>query len=55
MMAKRWYLALAVVLAILAAASWHRPAAAGYGSLEEARAAAAEQKKPLLVDFYTEW
>lgn len=54
-MAKRWNLTLASALALAAIAGWSSLAAAGFGSLEEARAAAAEQKKPLLVDFYTEW
>lgn len=54
-MAKRWNLALAPVLALLAAAVWSGVAGAGFSSLEEARAAAIAQNKPLLVDFYAEW
>ncbi|MCA9754784.1 MAG: hypothetical protein KDA27_03205 [Candidatus Eisenbacteria bacterium] len=42
---------LGAVTALLAATA----AQAGYESLEAARAAAAEQQKPLLLDFYTEW
>lgn len=42
---------LAGLFAILGATS----ARAGYGSLAEAQAAAREQNKPLLIDFYTEW
>jgi hypothetical protein len=33
----------------------HAAAAQTYGSLDEAMAAAAEQHKPLLIDFATEW
>ncbi|MEZ4647823.1 MAG: hypothetical protein R3E97_03390 [Candidatus Eisenbacteria bacterium] len=44
-----------VLLGAIAAVFAATAAQAGYESLEAARAAAAEQNKPLLLDFYTEW
>lgn len=53
-MTKQMSLSIAAGLALLTATG----ALAGQGhyeSLSAAQAAAAEQKKPLLIDFYTEW
>ena len=51
MLAKRIVMAAGVLVMALTATA----AEADYASLEEAKAAALEQNKPLLVDFSTEW
>ncbi len=48
-------LALLSGLALVATVSLSTYALAGYGSIEEAQAAAKKANKPLLIDFYTEW
>lgn len=53
-MTKQMSLSIAAGLALLTATG--ALAEQGhYESLSAAQAAAAEQKKPLLIDFYTEW
>ena len=53
-MPKSMTLSIATGLALLTTTA--ALASAGqYESIAEAQAAAAEQQKPLLIDFYTEW
>lgn len=51
MLAKR----ISIAAGLLGLALSVSAAEANYASLEEAKAAALEQNKPLLVDFGTEW
>lgn len=45
----------AAILGALLATLGTTTAQAGFDSLAAAQAAAREQNKPLLIDFYTEW
>ena len=51
MLAQRIVMAAGVLVLALTATA----AEANYASLEQAKAAALEQHKPLLIDFSTEW